>query len=105
MPVPVASTVRLRTFRTLSALGEIFLMSVRPVKCIVTSLTTSGWISLNVPSVPVNLMADFFGTTRPLYFCDPLWPDFDEPELDAAIEHFGRRQRRFGLVPEQVRTR
>jgi undecaprenyl diphosphate synthase len=40
-----------------------------------------------------------------LYFCDALWPDFNERELDAAIEHFGRRQRRFGLVPEQVRTR
>jgi undecaprenyl diphosphate synthase len=40
-----------------------------------------------------------------LYFCDALWPDFDERELDAAIEHFGRRQRRFGLVPEQVRKR
>jgi len=40
-----------------------------------------------------------------LYFCDTLWPDFDESELDAAIAHFGRRQRRFGLVPEQVGTR
>jgi undecaprenyl diphosphate synthase len=40
-----------------------------------------------------------------LYFCDTLWPDFDERELDAAIEHFGRRQRRFGLVPPQVETR
>jgi len=40
-----------------------------------------------------------------LYFCDTLWPDFDEQELDAAIAHFGRRQRRFGLVPEQVGTR
>jgi len=40
-----------------------------------------------------------------LYFCDTLWPDFDERALDAAIEHFSRRQRRFGLVPEQVRTR
>jgi undecaprenyl diphosphate synthase len=40
-----------------------------------------------------------------LYFCDALWPDYDERELDAAIEHFGRRQRRFGLVPEQARTR
>ena len=34
-----------------------------------------------------------------LYFCDALWPDFDERELEAAIEHFGRRQRRFGLMP------
>jgi undecaprenyl diphosphate synthase len=40
-----------------------------------------------------------------LYFCDALWPDFDERELEAAIAHFGRRQRRFGLVPDQVRTR
>lgn len=40
-----------------------------------------------------------------LYFCDALWPDFDARELDAAIGHFSRRQRRFGLVPEQVRTR
>jgi undecaprenyl diphosphate synthase len=40
-----------------------------------------------------------------LYFCDALWPDFGERELDAAIAHFGRRQRRFGLVPEQAGTR
>jgi len=40
-----------------------------------------------------------------LYFCDALWPDFDERELDAAIAHFGRRERRFGLVPEQAGTR
>jgi undecaprenyl diphosphate synthase len=40
-----------------------------------------------------------------LYFCDALWPDFDERELDAAIEHFSRRQRRYGLVPEQAETR
>jgi undecaprenyl diphosphate synthase len=40
-----------------------------------------------------------------LYFCDTLWPDFDEQELDAAIAHFSRRQRRFGLVPEQAGTR
>lgn len=40
-----------------------------------------------------------------LYFCDTLWPDFGAPELDAAIEHFGRRQRRFGLTPAQVETR
>jgi undecaprenyl diphosphate synthase len=40
-----------------------------------------------------------------LYFCDALWPDFDEQQLDAAIAHFGRRQRRFGLVPEPAGTR
>jgi undecaprenyl diphosphate synthase len=40
-----------------------------------------------------------------LYFCDALWPDFGERELNAAIEHFGRRERRFGLVPTQAGTR
>jgi undecaprenyl diphosphate synthase len=40
-----------------------------------------------------------------LYFCDTLWPDFGARELDAAIEHFSRRQRRFGLAPGQAGTR
>jgi undecaprenyl diphosphate synthase len=40
-----------------------------------------------------------------LYFCDTLWPDFGARELDAAIEHFSRRQRRFGLTPNQVEAR
>jgi undecaprenyl diphosphate synthase len=40
-----------------------------------------------------------------LYFCDTLWPDFGERELNDAIDHFGRRQRRFGLTPEQVGSR
>ena len=31
-----------------------------------------------------------------LYFCDALWPDFDETELDKAIEEFNRRKRNFG---------
>lgn len=39
------------------------------------------------------------------YFCDTLWPDFGDDELDAAIDHFGRRQRRFGLAPGQLGTR
>ncbi|HEU4655017.1 MAG TPA: isoprenyl transferase [Steroidobacteraceae bacterium] len=40
-----------------------------------------------------------------LYFCDTLWPDFGDRELQAAIDHFGRRQRRFGLTPDQVEAR
>ena len=33
-----------------------------------------------------------------LYFTDTLWPDFDEQELDKAIEAYGRRNRRYGGV-------
>ena len=32
------------------------------------------------------------------YFCDTLWPDFDERELDKAIIDFQKRDRRFGAV-------
>ena len=31
-----------------------------------------------------------------LYFTNPLWPDFNEEELDKAIDEFNRRKRRFG---------
>ena len=37
-----------------------------------------------------------------LYFCDTLWPDFDDAELERAIRHFAGRQRRFGLTADQV---
>lgn len=33
-----------------------------------------------------------------LYFTDCLWPDFGKVELNAALEAFARRNRRFGLV-------
>ena len=32
------------------------------------------------------------------YFCDTLWPDFDEAALDAAIIDYQKRDRRFGGV-------
>lgn len=32
------------------------------------------------------------------YFCDTLWPDFDEKDLEKAIESFNHRNRRFGGV-------
>jgi undecaprenyl diphosphate synthase len=36
------------------------------------------------------------------YFTDRLWPDFDEADLDAALERFRHVQRRFGMTSEQV---
>ncbi len=33
-----------------------------------------------------------------LYFTDVLWPDFDDKELDKAIDSFNKRDRRFGAV-------
>ena len=37
-----------------------------------------------------------------LYFCDTLWPDFDDEALGAALRHYARRQRRFGLTGAQA---
>jgi len=31
-----------------------------------------------------------------LVFSDVLWPDFDMPDLEAALEEFESRRRRFG---------
>lgn len=37
-----------------------------------------------------------------LYFTATLWPDFDEQELERAIDDYAGRQRRFGHTSEQV---
>jgi undecaprenyl diphosphate synthase len=39
-----------------------------------------------------------------LYFTDKLWPEFDDAALDAAIDDYSRRERRFGRTSEQVAT-
>jgi undecaprenyl diphosphate synthase len=36
------------------------------------------------------------------YFTDLLWPDFDDSALDAAIDSYRSRERRFGRTSEQV---
>ncbi len=37
-----------------------------------------------------------------IYFTDVLWPDFREDEFDAALASYASRQRRFGMVAEQI---
>jgi undecaprenyl diphosphate synthase len=37
-----------------------------------------------------------------LYFCDCLWPEFDEAEFRAALDYYARRQRRFGKTAKQL---
>ena len=39
-----------------------------------------------------------------LYFTDTLWPDFDEHELDRAIQSYQKRERRFGRTSEQLQV-
>ena len=37
-----------------------------------------------------------------LYFSDVLWPDFNPQKLEKAFENYRVRQRRFGLIQEQL---
>ncbi len=37
-----------------------------------------------------------------LVFSPKLWPDFERNDLEAALEEFRRRDRRFGRIPEAV---
>ncbi|PTQ79552.1 polyprenyl diphosphate synthase [Nitrosomonas ureae] len=39
-----------------------------------------------------------------LYFTDTLWPDFDEHELERAIQSYKQRERRFGCTSEQIQV-
>src|SRR5690606_41022488 len=40
-----------------------------------------------------------------LYFSPKLWPDFDEEDLHAAIDHYKSRDRRFGRVADSAPMR
>jgi undecaprenyl diphosphate synthase len=40
-----------------------------------------------------------------LYFTPTLWPDFDAAALDAALDSYRARERRFGRTSEQLETR
>ena len=37
-----------------------------------------------------------------LHFTDTLWPDFDRAALERALQDFARRERRFGMISEQL---
>ena len=39
------------------------------------------------------------------YFCDCLWPDFDDREMQLALDEYHRRQRRYGKTGDQVGDR
>jgi undecaprenyl diphosphate synthase len=70
--------------------------------------------NLDVPDMPdVDLLIRTSGEKRisnfliwqiaysELYFTDVLWPDFDESELNKAIDFFNNRKRNFGYARNQ----
>jgi undecaprenyl diphosphate synthase len=44
------------------------------------------------------------GAYAEYFAADVYWPDFDKEQLRLALEHYGQRERRFGLVSEQVKA-
>lgn len=44
------------------------------------------------------------GAYAELYFTETAWPEFSPKELEAAIRWYRTRQRRFGLIAEQIET-
>ncbi len=48
-----------------------------------------------------NFMLWQFAYTE-LYFTNVLWPDFNKEEFDLALEFYTSRERRFGLISEQI---
>jgi undecaprenyl diphosphate synthase len=39
-----------------------------------------------------------------MVFTPVLWPDFGKPDLQAAVDEYGRRERRYGLTTEQIKS-
>ena len=39
-----------------------------------------------------------------LYFTPVLWPDFDHAQFELALRSFAGRERRFGMIGEQIDT-
>jgi len=39
-----------------------------------------------------------------MVFTPVLWPDFGKADLQAAVDEYGRRERRYGLTTEQVKS-
>jgi undecaprenyl diphosphate synthase len=63
----------------------------------------SGDVDLLIRTGGEKRLSDFLlweSAYAELLFTDRMWPDFNEADLDAALEEFRRRERRFGAVPE-----
>jgi undecaprenyl diphosphate synthase len=66
-------------------------------------IAESGDVDLLIRTGGEKRLSDFLlweSAYAELWFTDRMWPDFEASDLDAALEDFHRRQRRFGAVPD-----
>ena len=68
-------------------------------------IAESGEVDLLIRTGGEKRLSDFLlweSAYAELLFTDRMWPDFDASDLDAALEEFNRRERRFGGLPQNV---
>ena len=90
--------------RAACAGGQMSVDSLRPF--LTEALTAeSGEVDLLIRTGGEKRLSDFLlweSAYAELLFTDRMWPDFAEADLDAAIEEFRHRDRRYGAVPAPV---
>ena len=67
-----------------------------------TLTATGGDVDLLIRTGGEKRLSDFLlweSAYAELLFTDRMWPDFNEEDLDMALEEFHRRERRYGAVP------
>jgi len=65
----------------------------------------SGEVDLLIRTGGEKRLSDFLlweSAYAELLFTDRMWPDFDEADLNAAVQEFHHRERRFGTVPHSA---
>jgi undecaprenyl diphosphate synthase len=65
-------------------------------------IAESGDVDLLIRTGGEKRLSDFLlweSAYAELIFTDTMWPDFDERDLESALDEFSRRERRFGGVP------
>ena len=63
---------------------------------------TGGDVDLLIRTGGEKRLSDFLlweSAYAELFFTDRMWPDFDQTDLNAALDEFSHRQRRFGAIP------
>ena len=90
--------------RAACATGHSLPLSPDYLRPILTEALTaeSGDVDLLIRTGGEKRLSDFLlweSAYAELHFTDRMWPDFDEADLDAAIQEFHHRERRFGAVP------
>ncbi len=66
-------------------------------------IAESGEVDLLIRTGGEKRLSDFLlweSAYAELWFTDRMWPDFEASDLDAALEEFRGRQRRFGGIPD-----